>query len=210
MKKNNYKNLYILAACIFAVPFSASAEEATSTLSLSPSLAVKSCQVKYQAEVAAVFKLVDKTKAQKKVAEIKTLRKEQDQNIKTIFEKIENKVEDADKKDIVAEHKDDVLKTIDDRRTKIDDLQETIQISKTDVERIVKNTLLTFVDADNQKTCPMTTVNAKEIRKVNTVELKKLAEEKSALYQKQTKEIQQTFLQEVKNTLNDLTEDLKK
>jgi hypothetical protein len=103
-----------------------------------------------------------------------------------------------------------VLKTIDTRRNKIDDLQESIQISKSDVERIVRGTLLDLVDEDGQKNCPLTTANAKDIRKSNTIELKKLAETKSAEYVKQTKEIQQTFLQEVRTSIGALSEELKR
>jgi hypothetical protein len=204
------KKLLPLSLLLLSLTAISSASAQTASTTLGTILSTKTCQAKYQAEVSAVFKLVDKNKALKKVAEIKTVRKEQDQNIKTVFDKIESKVEDADKKDIVAEHKEDILKTIDERRTKIDDLQESIQISKSDIERIVRNTVTGIVEEDSTKACPFTTANAKEIRKTNTIELRKLAENKSVLYQKQTKEIQQVFLQEVRSTLSTLQEELQK
>jgi hypothetical protein len=204
------KKLLPLSLLLLSLTAISSASAQTASTTLGTILSTKTCQAKYQAEILAVFKLVDKNKAQKKVAEIKTVRKEQDQNIKTVFEKIESKVEDSEKKDIVAEHKEDILKTIDERRSKMDDLQESIQISKADVERIVRSTAMASIEDDDSKACPFTTVNAKEIRKTNTAELRKLAENKSALYQKQTKEIQQAFLQEVRSTLSTLQEELQK
>lgn len=210
MKKIHLLTAYTVLLLSSVMPFAASAQNATTTPNLSAALSVKACSTRYQAEVNSVFKLVDKNKAQKKIEEIRSVRKEQDQNIQNIFQKIESKIEEADKKDIVADHKEEVLKTIDERRNRIDELQESVQISKTDVEGIVRATLLTFVDEESPKTCPLTNVNAKEIRKINTIELKKLAENKSASYQKQTKEIQQTFLSEVRSTLAELSVELKK
>jgi aminoglycoside phosphotransferase len=192
------------------MPFVAGAQNATTTPSLSAALSVKACSTRYQAEVTAVFKLVDKNKAQKKIEEIKSVRKEQDQNIQTIFQKIESKLEETEKKDIVADHKEEVLKTIDERRNKIDDLQESIQITKSEVDTLVRKTLTNYIDEDNPKTCPIQTTNAKEIRKINTAELRKLAETKSLTYQKQIREIQEDFLVEVRGTLSELSEELKK
>jgi hypothetical protein len=210
MIKMTTKNIYcaILISCVF--PLSAYAQNATTTNPLSTAFANKACQTRYQNEVSAVLRLVDRTKAQKKVEEIRTQRREQDQNIKVIFEKIANKIEETDKKELISEHKEEVLKTIDERRSKIDELQENIQITRSDVDALVRATLTTYLDEENPRVCPITPTNAREIRRINTVELRKLAEAKSLEYQKQTREIQQVFLTEVRSTLSELSDELKK
>ena len=211
MKKNNLKKYHIiLATILFAFPFMVSAEAPKDELvEKFPLLSTKSCQSKYKFEISSMLKLVDKTKAKKKVEEIHSLRKEQDENIKNIFGRIEKKPENEDKKEIVDDYKDDVLKIIDDRRTKIDDLQSSVQISTKDIESIVRSTILEQ-STSTLKVCPINTDTSKEIRSTNISKLKKLAEGKKEVYLTQTKEIQQIFLSDIKTSLNNLTEDLKK
>jgi hypothetical protein len=210
--KNKITTKYytFILGTLLAMPFYARAESPKDELAdRFPTFSSKSCQIKYKLEISSVLKLVDKTKAKKKVEELHSLRKEQDENIKSIFERIEKKPENEDKKEVVEDYKDDVLKIIDERRTKIDDLQSSVQLSNKDIESIVRSTLLEQ-STSTPKLCPINSSSSKEIRNTNIAKLKKLAEDKKEVYLNQTKEIQQEFLTDIKTSLNNLTEDLKK
>lgn len=207
---SNKKYLYIFAFTLWAIPFSAGAENKKDELiDRFPSFNTKACQIKYKSEVSAITKLVDSSKAKKKIVEIQTLRKEQDKNIKNIFARIEITADTEDKKIIVDEHKDEVLKIIEERRDKIDELQSSIQITSKDVENIVRATLLEQ-STSTVKICPLQVDTQKDIRNTNKAKLKKLVTDKTESYLLQTKEIQQDFLSEIKNSLTDLSLDLNK
>lgn len=211
MKTFTLTKKYTLAlGILFVLPYSVHAETKKDELTEKfPMFSSKSCQIKYKAEVSAILKLVDKPKAEKKIKELQTLRKEQDENIKNIFARIESKVDDDDKKSIVSDKKDDILKKIDDRRSKIDDLQNSIQISNKDVETIVRSTIAEQ-STSTPTLCPINSDTEKDIRTTNKNKLKKLVEDKKDIYLNQTKEIQEAFLSDIKISLSDLTEELKK
>jgi hypothetical protein len=204
MKKITSKKILrpLISTALFvcALPFSAHAQVPGTTF-----LANKICLVKYQAEVTAVSKLIDNKKADAKLLEIKTVRKEEDKNIKDIFNKIDEKIEDADKKETVDEKKELILKVIADRREKTDELQTNIRISKSEIEQLVKATLVEVSLGGDSKTCPVRTDTAKDIRTKNIQKLKKLASDKKETYQKQTKEIQEGFNLELRSALIELS-----
>jgi hypothetical protein len=182
MKTFTLTKKYTLAlGILFVLPYSVHAETKKDELTEKfPMFSSKSCQIKYKSEVSAILKLVDKPKAEKKIKELQTLRKEQDENIKNIFARIESKVDDDDKKSIVSDKKDDILKKIDDQSTSTPTL------------------------------CPINSDTEKDIRTTNKNKLKKLVEDKKDIYLNQTKEIQEAFLSDIKISLSDLTEELKK
>ena len=215
MKHNYSKYTYSLVlTTAFMLASSASAQTTTQStkddfVTKFPALATKSCQVKYQSELSFVSKLVDKSRAKKKVEELKTVRKDQDETIKTIFARIESKPENEDKKEIVENYKDDVAKILDDHRSKVDDLQTSIQISTKDIEALVRSSVSENA-ATTTKGCPITIENQKDIRSTSRAKLKKLVEDKKDMYIAQTKEIQQDFLIDVKTSLSNLSDELKK
>lgn len=206
----NKKYLYTLAFTLCILPTYVGAETKKDELAERfQSFNTKACQIKYKSEISATLKLVDASKAKKKIIEIQTLRKEQDKNIKNIFARIETGAESEDKKIIVDGHKEEVLKIIEERRDKIDELQSSIQITNKDIESIVRSTLLEQ-STSTVKTCPLQSDTQKDIRNSNKLKLKKLVVDKTESYLLQTKEIQQDFLNEIKNSLTDLSLDLNK
>jgi hypothetical protein len=206
-KTTNNLRTTILSAALFActVPFGVSAQTVNT-----PFLTSKVCLVKYQAEVAVISKLIDTKKADAKLLEIKSIRKEEDKTIKNIFTKIDEKIENQERKEIVDEKKELVLKAISERREKTDELQSNIRISKPEVEYIVKSTLVEVGGEENSKACPIRTDTSKEIRSKNIQKLKKLAADKKEIYQKQTKEIQDEFGVELRSALSELSEEITK
>lgn len=209
MKKITLKNIrgpiISTAVFIFALPFGVSAQTLNTTF-----LTNKICLVKYQAEVTAITKLVDTKKADAKILEIKSIRKEEDKTIKGIFTKIDEKIENQERKEIVDEKKELILKAILERREKTDELQTNIRISKPEIEILVKSTLVEVSGEDNPKNCPIRTDTSKEIRSKNIQKLKKLAADKKEIYQKQTKEIQEEFGIELRSALGELSAEIAK
>lgn len=209
MKKLLLKDLRItiISATLFilAAPIGVSAQTLNTTF-----LTNKICLVKYQAEVAAINKLVDTKKADAKILEIKSLRKEEDKTIKGIFSKIDEKIDSQERREIVDEKKELVLKAITERREKTDELQSNIRISKPEIEVLVKSTLVEVSAEENSKNCPIRTDTSKEIRSKNIQKLKKLAADKKEIYQKQTKEIQEEFGVELRSALSELSAEITK
>lgn len=209
MNKTTLKKLHLslvsAAMLVFALPLSLSAQTINTGF-----LASKICLVKYQTEVTAINKLVNTKKADAKILEIKSIRKEEDKTIKSIFNKIDEKIETQEKKDLVDDKKDLVLKAIAERRGKTDELQSNIRISKPEIELLVKATLIEINGAENLKLCPIRTDTAKDIRSKNIQKLKKLAADKKEIYQKQNKEIQEDFSFELRSALSELSEEISK
>ena len=210
MKNKKTNHIYALVlVTFFAMPVVTLADTKSDLSAKFPSLQTKSCQSKYQSEVSLLAKFVDKSRAKKKVGELKIVRKSQDETIKTIFARIENKPENEDKKEIVENYKDDVTKILDEHRSKIDDLQASIQISDKDIDDVTKSSVLEQATT-TPKVCPINSDTIKDIRVSSKAKLKKLIDDKREEYINQTKEIQQEFLTDIKVSLANLSDDLKK
>ncbi len=209
MKKTNnhkysIKTLTVtLAAFGYVLPVVAGAQTLNTAF-----LNNKTCLVKYQAEVVAVNKLIDVKKADAKLLEIKAVRKEEDKTIEKIFDQIEQNIDTPLKKEIIDDKKEIILKAVSDRRSKTDELQNSIRITKPEVETIVKSTLSEYSDPENSKNCPLLFTPAKDIRAKNIQKLKKLAADKKEIYQKQTKEIQDGFSANLREALSGLSEEI--
>lgn len=200
MKKNTYyKKIFILTFTALVIPvFSSAATKEDVSLKYPNIFSQKSCLVKYDTEVKSVIKLLDRNKADKKIREISEIRKEQDKALSNIFQKIENSIDDKEKKVAIGQHKKEIFILIDEKRRGIDGIQEETSIKDSDISNIVNETLIEIDLPVN--VCPLQS-NEKQIHSSNIVKLKKLAETKKEVYIAKTDIIQEDFSTKVTSVL---------
>jgi DNA-binding Xre family transcriptional regulator len=210
MKKLILKNkIIVLSLLLTASPIAVFASKEPTLSEKYPMLLSRSCMQSYTSEVGGILKMVNRAKADKFLQDIKTSRVAQDQSIDNIFNKIESKISDDNKKEVVEDHKTEVVKIISEKRLKLDELKDSLQVSNSDIENIVQSTIDEQVaSSTNPKICIFTTKNSKDIRASNIQKLKDLVTNKKDAYQKESQEIQKSFIDDIQNSLTSLSKDL--